>query len=79
MTTNKLLTRFPVLLEQINAENNSSKLKNEIRQILYLLHQHNKNPKAMTEKSMVLIREPKTFYFDFDLSKEADKNLKYEI
>ena len=33
----------------------------------------------MTEKSMVLIREPKTFYFDFDLSKEVDKNLKQEI
>ena len=42
LTPNKLLTRLPVLLAQINAGNNSHKLKNEIRQILYLLYQHNK-------------------------------------
>ena len=28
---------------------------------------------------MVLIREPKTFYFDFDWPKNVDKNLKLEI
>ena len=28
---------------------------------------------------MVVIREPKTFYFDFDLSKDVDKNLKQRI
>ena len=28
---------------------------------------------------MVLIREPKTFYFDFDWPEDADKNLKHEI
>ena len=39
---NKLLTRLPILLAQIKVENNSYKLKNEIRQILCLLHQHNK-------------------------------------
>ena len=31
-----------ILLAQIKAENNSQKLTNEIRQILYLLYQHNK-------------------------------------
>ena len=36
LTPNKLLTRLPVLLAQINAGNNSHKLKNEIKQILYL-------------------------------------------
>ena len=35
-TSNKLLTRLPILLAQIKAGNNSYKLKNEIRQILYL-------------------------------------------
>lgn len=35
-TPNKLLTRFPVLLVQINSGNNLYKLKMEIRQILYL-------------------------------------------
>ena len=33
-TPSKLLTRFPILLAQRKAENNSYKLKNEIRQIL---------------------------------------------
>ena len=44
---NKLLTRLPVLLAQIKAGNNSYKLKNEIRQILYLLYQHNKITKKV--------------------------------
>ena len=42
LTPNKLLTRLQVLLAQIKAGNNSCKLKNEIRQILYLSYQHNK-------------------------------------
>ena len=42
VTSNKLLTSLPILLAQIKAENASCKLKNEIRQILYLLYQHNK-------------------------------------
>ena len=37
---NKLLTRLPVILAQVNAGNNSHKLRPEIRQILYLLHQN---------------------------------------
>ena len=28
---------------------------------------------------MLVIKEQKTFYFDFDLLKDVDKNLKYEI
>ena len=39
---NKLVTRLPILLAQTKAGNNSYKLKNEIRQLLYLLCQHNK-------------------------------------
>ena len=39
---NKLLTRLPILLAQIKFENNLYKLKNEIRQILYLLYLYNK-------------------------------------
>ena len=44
---NKLLTRLPMLLAQTKAGNNSYKLKNEIRQILYLLYQHNKITKKV--------------------------------
>ena len=41
LTPNKLFTRLPILLAQIKAGNNSCKLENEIRQILYLFYQHN--------------------------------------
>ena len=47
LTPNKLLTRHPVSLAQIKAENSSYKLKNEIRQITYLLFQHNKVTKKL--------------------------------
>ena len=47
-TPNKLLTRLPVLLAQIKAGNNSYKLKNEIRQIVYLLYQHKRITKIFT-------------------------------
>ena len=36
-TPSKLLTRLPILFVQIKAGNNSNKLKNEIRKILYPL------------------------------------------
>ena len=47
LTPNKLLTRLQILLSQIKAGNNSYKLKNEIRQILYLLYQYNKMTKKV--------------------------------
>ena len=47
LTPNNLLTRFLILLARIKAGNNSYKLKNEIRQILCLLYQHNKITKKV--------------------------------
>ena len=47
LTPNQLLTRLSILLVQIKAGNNSYKLKNEIRQTLYLLYQHNKITKKV--------------------------------
>ena len=38
LTNEQMLNRLPILLAQIQAGNNSSKLKNEIRQILYSLY-----------------------------------------
>ena len=37
LTPNQLLTRLPILLAQIKAGNNSNKLENETKQILYLI------------------------------------------
>ena len=47
LTPNKLLTELPILLAQIKTGNNSYKLKNDIRQILYLLYKHNKISKKV--------------------------------
>ena len=38
LTNKQMLNRLPILLAQIQAANNSVKLKNEIRQILYSLY-----------------------------------------
>ena len=42
LTPYKLLTRLSLLLAQVKAGSTSYKLKNKIRQILYLLYHHNK-------------------------------------
>ena len=42
LTPNKLYTRLQALLSQMLSGNDSCKLKNKIRRILYLLYQHNK-------------------------------------
>ena len=38
LTNKQMLNRLPILLAEIQAGNNSIKLKNEIRQILYSLY-----------------------------------------
>ena len=45
LTNKQMLNRLPILLAQIQAGNNSIKLKNETRQILYSLHRS----KALTK------------------------------
>ena len=37
LTPNQMLSRLPITLAQLKAGNNSEKLKNEIRQLLYSL------------------------------------------
>ena len=38
LTSNQILNRLPISLAQLNAGNNSKKLKNEIGQLLYSLY-----------------------------------------
>ena len=38
LTPSQTLSRLPISLAQLNAENNSGKLKNELRQLLYSLY-----------------------------------------
>ena len=44
---NQMLSRLPISLAHLKAGNNSEKLKNEIRQILYSLHRSKKLTKQL--------------------------------
>ena len=50
LTNKQMLNRLPILLAQIQAGNNSSKLKNETRKILYSLHRSKALTKAVYNK-----------------------------
>ena len=47
LTPNQMLSRLPILLAQLKVGNNSEKLKNEIRQILYSLYRSIKLTKQL--------------------------------
>ena len=46
LTPDQMLSRLPITLAQLKAGNNSEKLKNETRQLLYSLYQ----PKKLTKQ-----------------------------
>ena len=52
LTTDQMLSRLPISLAQLKAGNNSQKLKNEIRQLLYSLYCSKKLTKQLY-KSLV--------------------------
>ena len=52
LTPSQMLSRLPISLVQLKAGNNSEKLKNEIRQLLYSLYRSKKLTKQLY-KSLV--------------------------
>ena len=54
LTPNQMLSRLPITLAQLKAGNNSEKLKNEIKQLLYSLYRSKKLTKQLL-KSLVNI------------------------
>ena len=52
LTTNQILNRLPIALAQLEAGNNSNKLENEIRQLLYSLYR-SKNMTKQIYKSLI--------------------------
>ena len=52
LTPNQMLNRLPIALAQLQAGNNSEKLKNEIRQLLYSLYR-SKNITEQVYKSLI--------------------------
>ena len=55
LTPNQMLSRLPITLAQLNTGNNSEKLKNEIRQLLYSLYRSKKLPKQLYKSLIDII------------------------
>ena len=55
LTLQQILSRFPILLTQLQAGNNSQKLKNDIRQLLYSLYRSKKLSKTIYNSLMTTI------------------------
>ena len=55
LTPNQMLGRLPITLAQLKARNNSEKLKNEIRQLLYSLYRSKKLTKQMYKSLIDII------------------------
>ena len=55
LTPNQMLIRLPIFLAQFKAGNNSEKLKNEIRQLLYSLYRSKKLTKQIYKSLIDII------------------------
>ena len=55
LTPNQMLSRLPIALAQLKAGNNSEKLKNEIRQLLYSLYRSKKLTKQIYKSLIDII------------------------
>ena len=57
LTNKQMLNRLPILLAQIKAGNNSTSLKNELRQIIYSLYRSKVLTKIVYNNLIKVIRE----------------------
>ena len=55
LTPHQMLSRLPISLAQLKAGNNSEKLKNEIRQLLYSLYRSKKLTKQLYKSLIDII------------------------
>ena len=55
LTPNQMLSRLPITLAQLKAGNNSEKIKNEIRQLLYSLYRSKKLTKQLYKSLIDII------------------------
>ena len=55
LTPNQMLSRLPITLAQLKAGNNSEKLKNEIRQLLYSLYRSKKLTRQLYKSLIEII------------------------
>ena len=68
LTTDQMLSILPISLAQLNAGNNSEKLKNKIRQLLYSLHRSKKLTKQIYKSLIDTILKMKTIFMNTENS-----------
>ena len=62
LTPNQMLSRLPITLVQLKAGNNSEKLKNEIRQLLYFLYRSKKLTKQLYKSLIDIFKNGNNLY-----------------
>ena len=62
LTLSQMLSRLPISLAQLKAGNNSEKLKNEIRQLLYSLQRSKKLTKISIKVCWTLFKHGNNLY-----------------
>ena len=62
LTPNQMLGRLPITLTQLKAGNNSEKLKNEIRKLLYSLYRSKKLTKNVYKSLVDIIKNGNNLY-----------------
>ena len=62
LTPNQMLCRLPISLAQLKAGNNSDKLKNEIRQLLYSLYRSKKLTKQLSKSLLDIFKNGNNLY-----------------
>ena len=72
LTPNQMLSRLPVTLAQLDAGNNSEKLKNEIRQLLYSLHRSIKLTKQLYKSLFDIIYEWRQYLWTLEIMEQMN-------
>ena len=62
LTPDQMLSRLPISLAQLKAGNNSNKLKDEIRQLLYSLYRSKEITKQWYKSLIELFKNGSNFY-----------------
>ena len=62
LTPNQMLRRLPIALAHLKAGNNSEKLKNEIRQLLYSMYRSKKLTKISIKVWLTLFKHRNNLY-----------------
>ena len=67
-----MLSRLPISLAQLKAGNNSEKLKNNIRQLLYSLYKSKKPTKQFYQSLIDIIKNMKKIFMNTKNSKTRE-------